>query len=118
MITGWLFKIVLAFAIVGLALVEGGSPLITKAQLDDVAHDAADNAALDMLDKNDPERARKIAEEIVREKDAALTQFRVDPGVIRITVQKEARSFVLKKVEQFRDWYDVEVTVSASTVRR
>ncbi|MGH9281730.1 MAG: hypothetical protein ACRD0S_02210 [Acidimicrobiales bacterium] len=118
MITGWLVKIVLAFVIVGLLLVEGGSPLITKAQLDDIAHDAADNAALDLLDKNDIERARKVAEDIVLEKDAALTAFSVEPGRIRITVEKEARSFLLKNVDQFRDWYDVEVTVSASTVRR
>lgn len=117
MITGWLVKIVVSLAFVGLLAVEAGSPLITKAQLDDVAHDAADNAALDLLDKNSPERARKIAEDIVAEKDAVLTGFTIDTGSVRVTVQREARSFVLKKVEQFRDWYSVEATASASTVR-
>lgn len=117
MIVGWLMKIVLGIAILGLLVVEGGSPLITRAQLDDVAHDAADNAALDLLDKRDPERARMIAEDIVREKDAALTEFRVEPGRVYVTVQKEARSWVFKRLDQLKDWYDVEVSVSASTVR-
>lgn len=117
MIMGWLLKIVLGVAILGLLAVEGGSPLITRAQLDDVAHDAADNAALDLLDKRDPERARKIAEDIVLDKDAALTEFRVEPGRVYVTVQKQARSWLLRKVDQLKDWYDVEVSVSASTVR-
>jgi hypothetical protein len=116
-IVGWLLKIVLGIAIVGLLAVEGGSPLITRAQLDDIAHDAADNAALDLLDKRDPERARKIAEDIVIEKGAALTEFRVETDRLHLTVQKQARSWLFKKVDQLKDWYDVEVSVSASTVR-
>ncbi len=117
MITGWLVKIVVSFAFVGLLAVEAGSPLVTKAQLDDIAHDAADNAALELLDKNDPERARKVADAIVAEKDAVLTGFSIGTGIVTVTVQREARSLVLKKVEQFRDWYSVEASASASTVR-
>lgn len=118
MITGWLLKIVLVFVLLGFILVEAGSPLITRAQLDEVAHDAADNAALDLLDRNDVNRARTIAEEIVAEEDAALKSFSIDQAGVHVTVERQARSLLLKKVKQFESWYDVEVSATASTVRR
>lgn len=118
MITGWLFRIVLVFALLGFILVDAGSPLVTRAQLDDVAHDAADSAVLDLLDKNDVDRARAIAEDIAAEKDAALKSFSVDQSGVHVTVEREAWSLVLKRVEQLESWYDVEVSVTAATVRR
>ena len=118
MITGWLLKIVLGFVLLGFILVEAGSPLITRAQLDEVAHDAADNAALDLLDRNDVNRARTIAEGIVTEEEAALKSFSIDQAGVHVTVERQARSLLLKKVKQFESWYDVEVSATASTVRR
>lgn len=119
MITGWLAKIVIGIALVGFLAVELISPVAVRAQLDGVAHDAADNAVLHLLDHPDEvERARLIADEIAREKDAALTFFDVGTNGVTVTVEREARSFLLKKVEQLESWYDVEVTASAARVRR
>ena len=117
MITGWLLKMVLSIALVGFLLVEGGSPLITRAQLDDVAHEAADNAVLELLDSRNEEQARAAAEEVVIEEDAALTGFTIDQRGVTVTVEREARSFLLKKIGQFESWYDVEVTATAARVR-
>lgn len=120
MITGWLSKIVLGIALVGFLVVELVSPVVVRAQLDGIAHDAADNAALHLLDRPaDTERAREIAEEIVAEEDGvALTVFTVGTGGVSVTVQRQARSFLLGKVEQLKSWYDVKVSASAATVRR
>ena len=118
MITGWLLKIIVGFALVGLLIFEGGSPLITKAQLDEVAHDAADNAALDLLEKNDVERARQTAADIATGKKAVLTRFTISQTGVNVTVQRQARSILLKNIDQLRDWYDVEASATASTVRR
>ena len=119
MITGWLSKIVIGIALLGFIGVELISPLAVRAQLDGVAHDAADNAVLHLLDHpEEVEQARVIAEDIARDKDAALTLFDVGTNGVTVTVEREARSFLLKKVEQLESWYDVEVTVSAARVRR
>lgn len=119
MITGWLSKIVIGIALVGFLAVELISPVAVRAQLDGVAHDAADNAVLHLLDHPDEiEQARLIADEIAREKDAVLTFFDVGTNGVTVTVEREARSFLLKKMEQFESWYDVEVTASAARVRR
>lgn len=117
MITGWLVRIVVGFALVGFLIVEAGSPLVTRAQLDGIAHDAADSAALDLLDNNDPDRARQIALDIVTDKDAFLKAFTVDQRGVTVTVEREARSLVLKEIDQLESWYDVEVTATADTVR-
>lgn len=113
MITGWLVKIVMSFALVGLALFEGTSPLLTRAQIDGPAHEAADTAALGMVQHNDPARARAEAEAILTEKEVALKDFTVDQsGVVRLTVERQARSVLLKHWSRTAAWYDVELSVT------
>jgi len=117
-ITGWLMKIVLSFVLVGVLAVELGAPLVTRAQIDGVAHDAADSAALDLLDHNDLERARAVAQEIADDKDVVLESFTVDNRGLRVTVARQAWSLVLKKWDKTKTWYDVRVTATASTAKR
>ena len=119
MITGWLLKIVVGIAVVGFLLVELGSPLVTRGQLDGIAHDAADNAALHLLDHPDEvEQAKQIAIDLATGKEAALTLFDAGPQLVTVTVQRDARSLLLKKLKQLESWYDVEVTATATKVRR
>ena len=116
MITGWLVKIVVVIALLGFAAVELGSPLWTRAQLDSVAHDAADEAA--RVYSNNPrnlERARQAAEAQTEAEDATLQEFRTDTqGRVYVTVFREARSYLLHRFGPTKDWYDVEVDADAA----
>lgn len=113
MITGWLVKVVVAIVLVGFLAVELGSPVVARAQLDGVANDAADNAALELMSSGDAARARAAAEEIVVDKDATLKDFTVNAqGQVVLTVEREARSLLLKKWSTTKGWYDVEVKVT------
>jgi hypothetical protein len=116
-ITGWLFKLVLSFVIVGLAVVELGSPLVTRAQIDSVAHDAADSAALELLDHRDLERAKAVAQEIADDEDVFLERFSVDQNGVQVTVARKAWSVVLKNWGKTKSWYDVRVTATATKGR-
>lgn len=118
MVTGWLLKIVLSFVLTGLLIVEAGSPLITRAQIDGVAHDAADSAALDLLDHNDVDHARQVAQSIADDKNVVLAAFTVDQRGVVVTVEREAWSLVFKKVDKTKSWYDVRVTAIASRAKR
>lgn len=119
MITGWLSKIVFGIALFGFLAVELISPVVVRTQLDGVARDAADNAALHLLDQpGETQRARQIADDIARDRDAALTRFELGATGVTVTVQRQARSFLLGRMEQLESWYDVEVTASATRVRR
>lgn len=115
MITGWLVKIVLGFALVGLAVVEGGSPLVTRAQLDGVAHDAADDAARTLQDSNDFGRACQVAQEVAARHNAyiGVGECKATQGEVTITVHKQAWSMFLKKWDTTESWYDVSITVSS-----
>ena len=115
MITGWLVKIILGIAVVGFLVIELGSPVVMQAQLDGIAHDAADAAGLELQNSNDPERAKAEAERVALENDATLEGFEVEsPTKARVTVRKEARSFLLKRWDQTKSWYDVKKSATSA----
>lgn len=114
MITGWLLKVVLAIALVGFLAMELGSPLVTRAQLDDLAHDAADNASLEILNSRNVEAAKAEAAQILNDKNAELKEFSVDQeGRVSVTAEREARSFLLKKWDRTKSWYLIKVKVTS-----
>lgn len=113
MITGWLSKIVVSLVLAGVLIAELSSPWVAKAQLDGVAHDAANNAALDMLEHNDVERARAVAQQFADDNHVILKDFAVDSRGVVVTVEREAWSLALKKWDKMKDYYDVKVTATA-----
>lgn len=114
MISGFLLKIVIGIALIGFIAVEGGSPLITRAQVDGAAHDAADDAAQEFFATRDPERAKAVAEEVAAKEDTVLESFGVDEqGMVSVTMFKEARSVLLKKWSVTESWYEIRVSATA-----
>jgi hypothetical protein len=115
MITGWLFKIVITVAVLGLVAFEGGSPLITRAQVDGTAHDAADDAAAEYFQRKDPDGAKAVAQQIADKDKATLEDFAIDPATGQVTVRmfKQARSVVLKKWSQTKSWYEIRITAKS-----
>ncbi|HET7487918.1 MAG TPA: hypothetical protein VFJ85_08315 [Acidimicrobiales bacterium] len=113
MITGWLTKIVISIVLAGVIVAEVLSPLVTRAQIDGVAHDAANNAAIDLLDHNDAERAREVAQEIADDNHVFLKAFTIDNRGVVVTVEKEAWSLGAKKWDKIKNRYDVKVTATA-----
>ena len=115
MIGGWLAKVVVVIALLGFAAVELGSPLWTRAQLDGIAHDAADEAARVLSDSNKLPDARVAAEERAKKDAAVVTSFsRDNQGRIHVTVFKTAKSYLLHNFGPTKDWYDVSVETTAS----
>jgi hypothetical protein len=117
-ITGWLVKVVLGIALFGFAAVELGTPLIVRTQLDGVAHDAADDAAFVVRDQRSAEAAEQAAVARAAKDNAEVTEFSVDPqGRVRVTVRKQAKSYVLKNWDRAKSWYDVKATATSEEKR-
>jgi hypothetical protein len=116
-IAGWLIKIVVSVALLGLVGYEVGSPLITRAQVDDVAHTTADAAARELADTSDEAKARAKAEQLVAAKTGMhLDAFTIGTaGDVHVTVSKKAGSIILDRFAATRGWY--EIKVSADSVR-
>lgn len=114
MITGWLVKLVLGVAVAGFLVVELATPVIVRVQLDGTAHEIADEAGVILRDRSDEAAAEQVAAQGAALHDAELVSFEVDEeGKAKITLRKQAKSYLLEKVEQFESWYDVRVTATS-----
>lgn len=120
MIAGWLIKILVSVALMGLVGYEVASPLITRAQVDDVAHTTADAAARELADTGDEARAQAKAEALVAAKIGMnLNSFAVGTsGQVHVTVSKKAGSIVLDRFAATRGWYEIEVSADSARPTR
>jgi len=113
-IGGWILKIAIALAVLAFAIVELGSPLLTKATLDGTAHDAANDAAHEYFQSHDPTKACQAASDDASNGHADLAHCDIDDqGVVHVTLSKQARSYLLRRFSQTKGWYNVRVSVSA-----
>jgi len=112
---GMLLKVAIGIALAVAVCVEVGSPVVARVQLDDVANDAADAASRTVSREGGRARAKAEAADIASRRGAALTRFEVVPGGgVELTVAKTAPSYVLKRLDQTKDWYDVEAEASST----
>lgn len=115
MIARWVLKVVAVIGVVGFVVVELGSPLVTRVQLDGVANDAADDAASSLTHSRDQSHAAATARQVAAARGAQLTRFQVDPATsaVHLTVDRQARSVLFRKWGPLENWYRVEVSASA-----
>ena len=114
MISGWLIKVVVGIALAGFLVIEIGSPLLKKAELDDAAHQAADNAALEFFDSKNIEAAQQVCAEVAADKDVNLDRCELDTnGHIAVKVSDTARSFLFGKIDATKDFYEVDAEATA-----
>jgi hypothetical protein len=114
LISRWLLKLLIGIAVVGLVAFELGSPLVTKTILDGQTHEAADDAAHELFQSNNADRARAVAQQDAADAHANLDAFDIDgQGTVHVTLSKQARSYVLHNFGPTKDWYAVRVSASA-----
>ncbi|HEX9969985.1 MAG TPA: hypothetical protein VGB03_07585 [Acidimicrobiales bacterium] len=119
MITGWLVKLVLGIAVVGFLLIELGTPLIVRTQLDGIAHESADQAGFALRNGGNAEAAEAAAVEQASKDKAEVTEFAITPeGEARVTVRKEAKSYLFKKWDRTKGWYDLKASATSQGSKR
>ena len=113
MISRWLLKVIIGIALVGFLLFEVGSPLVTKAILDDKVHEAADDAAHDYFNNHDLVKAQAVAQQDADSDHAKLEAFSIDDQGVHVTLSKQAKSYLLHNFGATKDWYNVRITATA-----
>lgn len=114
MITGWVLKLIAGIALAGFLVIELGSPLIARAQVDDAAHNVADEAAFTYFTSRNPDQARATATQEAAKDGVELVTFQVGADTtVMVRVRKQARSYLLKKFSVTRDWTIVQASASA-----
>lgn len=115
MIGGWLVKVIVGIALLGFIVVEGGSPFVARAQADDAAHEVANEASFRLRDNFTQQTLDEACATEAAEQDVEVVACTFDTPTdqVRVTVLKQARSFLLDKFDATKDWYQVESSAEA-----
>jgi hypothetical protein len=114
-VTGWLLKLALSLAIVGLVAFEAGAIVVAKVTIESVTGDVLSEAVEVYGPAHDAAQAEKAARAVAEQNDAVLERFEIAENgkAIVITVQKKAKTLLLHRLSFAEDW-----AVASSTRRR
>lgn len=113
MIGSWVVKLIIAFALLGAAAFEIGSPIVARVQLDDGIHEAADNAAQSFFQTHNKDTAKTTAQDVANSKGFTLLDFSVDEqGQTHVKAEKKAHGVFFDRWSQTKKLYDVTETVT------
>lgn len=113
MVMSWLVKIVVGLALLGVAVVDLGSPFIARAQADDAAHEVATEAGFVYGSGRDVRQMQARCADVAASKGVSLVSCELAEGKVLVRVKKQAYSLVLHRVPTFKSWYEVQVSATA-----
>jgi len=105
-ITGWLLKLVVSLAVVGVCAFEAGAIIVARVTVDSVASDAAGEAAAVYARTSSLEEARSAALDYVHTHGGSLTGFTIstDGRSVYVTVEKRAKTLFLHRIGFSKSW--------------
>lgn len=112
-ILGWLVKLIVSLAIAGALAFEAGAIIVVRVGADNIANEAAGEAALAYGQRQSREEAEAEARKFAERSGARLVGFSVAGEVVSVTVEKRASTIFLHRIEATEDW-----GIARSTRRR
>lgn len=111
-ILGWLVKLVVSLAIVGVAAFEAGAVVVARVGADGVANDAANEAAFVYARGANADAAREAAVEEASRLDARLIDLSVENEgrAVVVTIAKKAKTLFLHRIGATRSWSEARST--------
>lgn len=109
MISGWIIRLVLAFAVVAVILFDAGSIVVNfftlDSKADEIAVALATSVTNDELATNNPGAIEDAAKSLAGDAGARLVNARIDPaGVIRVRLRRTADTLIVGRVPQLEQW--------------
>lgn len=117
-ISGWLVKLVIFIGLAGILIIEAGGVLVAKATVTETAEGAAAEAAFAIKTRGgireDPEVAARAFTE---EKGCEFVSITYDQAAqtVSVTVQRKAKTFIVKKIDFLAKKYDVAKSTSTKS---
>jgi hypothetical protein len=111
-VLGWLVKLIVSLAIVGVVAFEGGAVVVAHVGADSAANDASGEAAIAYSHQHDADTAKEAAEESARMNGAVVVGFEIAPGdtAVIVTVEKKAHTIILQRLGATRSWSTARAT--------
>jgi hypothetical protein len=114
-VTGWIFKLLISLALVGVVAFEAGAVIVARVTVDGVASEAAGEAASAYARGQNAGAAEAIAKEYAASHGATMVGFTIENQgrAVTVTVEKRARTILLHRIGATEKW-----TVARTTHRR
>lgn len=111
-ITGWLLRLVIGLALLGVVVFEFGAVVIARVGVDGTAQTAAREAALVYGSSQNVETAKAEAAKKAKEGGATLSSFEVsqDGTTVTVTLERKARTFLIHKIGALKKYATVRAT--------
>lgn len=111
-VTGWLFKLVLSLAIVGLVAFEAGALVVAHVSADSAANEVASEAAFAAARGGSEKAADTAAREEAARQGVRLIglSLAADGTYVTVIVEKTAKTIFLHRISATRSWTKVRVT--------
>jgi hypothetical protein len=99
-VLGWLFKLLVMLAIVGVTAFEAGAIVVAKVNADRVAIDAASQAGQVYATTGSVSKAEDAAKLIAAKENATVIKFELINGgaTVRVTIEKKASTFIVQHI--------------------
>jgi hypothetical protein len=108
-ISGWMFRLTLAFAVVAVILFDAGKIGVNfftlDSKADEIAVALATSVTNDELPANNPRALEEAATALAGDAGARLVRAEIDTGgVITIRLRRSAETLIVGRVPQLEDW--------------
>ncbi len=99
-VLGWIFKLIVLLAILGVASFETGAIIVSKVTADRVAIDAAQEAGRVYAGSRDPDKAKQAAVQVAAKDGVTVTAFQIIAGgkYVQVTCSKKASTFIVQHI--------------------
>lgn len=113
-VVGWLTRLTVVLAVVGLIAFDAISIISSRLSLEDVGNQAARSASETWQRTHDIRASLASAQQTASDANAdtsvVTTSLRVDPdGTAHLTVTREASTLVARYIPPMRNWYELRV---------
>jgi hypothetical protein len=105
-VVGWLLKLLVSIAIVGLVAFEAGAIVVTHVTAESAANEAATEAAFVVGRGGRIQDAEDAARAEAAKQGVTLIAFSVTPDreLVTLTIEKKARTLLLHRLSWTRSW--------------
>lgn len=110
MVVGWLVKVLILLAVLGVAVVDLGSPLVARTQADDAATEIASEAALVYGSNQSVRDMQARCADVAEQKSVRVETCEIAAGKVQITIVKDAYYLLLGRISALESWYSVQVS--------
>ncbi len=116
-VLGWLLKLLVSLAIVGVVAFEAGAVLVARVNADTAANEVANEAAFAGRSGDEQAVHDAASAEAAKQKVKLIEATLSDDGkAVTVTVEKRAKTLFLDRISPTRSWTVARVTRSRAVV--